>query len=116
MSLRETQAAFLYAIARLIVWANDRGYEMTLAEGYVGDTDAADGDYDGPHKRDGLHYQRLALDLNLFVRGQYIRNSDSPAWQEIGHQWLKIDSLARWGGTFSKPDANHFSFAFDGKA
>lgn len=114
MTLRQKQSEFLLALARLILWAGDQGYEFTLGEGYVADTDAADGDHDGPHMKGGLHYQRLALDLNLFVDGRYITNGEHPAWQAIGRKWKALDSLARWGGDFS--DANHFSFTHGGKA
>ena len=114
MTLREKQSAFAYQLARLIQWIYDQGWQLTLSEGFVGDTDAADGDYDGPHKQGGLHYKRLAQDLNLFVDGQWIVRGDHPAWQAIGKRWKQMDSLARWGGDFN--DANHFSFAHEGRA
>lgn len=116
MTLRQKQSAFALALARLILWINDQGWEVTLGEGYVGDTDARDGDYDGPHKRDGLHYKRLAVDLNLFVEGQWITNGAHKVWQAIGAHWEAMDSLARWGGRFQSGDANHLSFSHEGKA
>jgi hypothetical protein len=116
MTLREKQSAFCLALANLIVWAYDRGYEFTMGEGYVGDTDARDGDHDGPHLRAGMHYKRLAQDLNLFINGEWIRDGDHPAWTEIGVKWESMDSMARWGGRFSNPDANHFSFTEGGRA
>lgn len=116
MTLREAQVLFAYQLARLIIWVREQGWEVTLGEGYVGDTDAADGDYDGPHMKEGQHYRRLGQDLNLFVREQNITWSDHPVWKEIGRKWKTMDSLCRWGGDFQQPDANHFSFLWVGKA
>jgi hypothetical protein len=117
VTLREKQSEFLYCLARLIVWVYDQRWELTLSEGYVGDTDAADGDHDGPHRKGGAHYNRLAVDLNLFVDGKWIKNSDHPAWAAIGRKWESMSSDARWGGRFKPtPDANHLSYFHEGKA
>ena len=58
-------------LARLILHSESLGYELRMGEGYVGDTDAADGDYDGPHKQGGQHYNRLAMDIMLDVNSAY---------------------------------------------
>lgn len=116
MSLREKQSAFARCIAQLILWIYEQGMEVTLGEGYVGDTDAADGDYDGPHMKNGQHYKRLAMDLNLFINGQWVTDGGHPQWARIGARWKQFDSLARWGGDFAKRDSNHFSFESEGKA
>lgn len=115
MTLRQKQSSFAFALAQLIVWIFDQGWEVTLAEGYVGMTDAADGDYDGPHKRGGQHYCQLAQDLNLFIDGDLIENGEHPAWAAIGAKWKRLDTLARWGGDFPG-DSNHFSFEHEGRA
>lgn len=117
MTLRQKQSEFLYNLSRLIVWAFDQGYELTLSEGYVGDTDAADGDYDGPHRKGGAHYNRLAVDLNLFLGDKWITDSGHPAWLAIGRKWESMSSEARWGGRFRPtPDANHLSYWHEGRA
>ena len=116
MTLREKQSAFAFALANFITWIFNEGCEVTLSEGYVGDTDAADGDYDGPHKQGGQHYLKLAQDINLFIDGKLITNAEHPAWKMLGRRWKQMDSLARWGGDWSSGDANHFSFEHEGKA
>lgn len=84
-----------------------------MGEGYVGDTDGADKDWDGPHLKTGLHYSRLAMDLNLFVGGVY-QDRNGPEFEALGQHWESLDPLCRWGGRFNDP--NHFSITWDGKA
>lgn len=64
--------------------------------------------------KNSVHKIRLAVDFNLFIDGQYI--TDSEAYRELGDYWKTLDDLARWGGDFSKPDGNHFSFTYWGAA
>lgn len=122
MTLRQKQSEFAYAVARLIVWAFDNGMELTLGDGSIDPTrkvrlpsgEVVHGCRDLNHKESGLHYKRLAQDLNLFLDGKFIRDGDHPAWQEIGRKWESLDSEAAWGGRFG--DSNHFSFRHGGKA
>ncbi len=115
MTLREKQSAFAFALGKLIAFVYDHpSWELTMSEGYVGDTDAKDGDHDGPHMRGGTHYMRLGQDLNLFIGGRLIADGSHPAWKEIGEFWEKQHTFARWGGRFR--DANHFSFTHEGKS
>jgi hypothetical protein len=115
MTLREKQSLFAKLLAELITWISANGWEVTLGEGHVADTDAADGDYDGPHLRQGGHYKRLAMDLNLFVAGEF-KSADCPEWQAIGAHWKSLHPLCRWGGDFAKRDYNHFSLEDAGVA
>lgn len=115
-TLRQRQSLFARLIAQLVTWIYTHpGWEVTFSEGYVGDTDARDGDYDGPHMRNGAHYNKVALDINLFVDGAWITGSH-PAWDEIGEKWLSLHPLCRWGGTFHSKDWNHFSVFYNGRS
>ncbi len=60
MTLRETQSKFVRMIATLIQFAYEKGYELTF-----GDAWAKTG-----HTTNSLHYERLAIDLNLFKDGK----------------------------------------------
>lgn len=119
MTLRQKQSLFCKLLAQLITWVFDRGWEFTLAEGFVGTTDGADHDYDGPHMRNGAHYTQLGQDLNLFVRGE-LKSELCPEWDAIGAKWLSLHPLCRWGGLFksgaSAGDANHVSIFHEGRA
>jgi len=110
MTLREKQALFCECIGELIARAYAQGYEFTLGEAYRGDRKG--------HMLGSLHYERLAIDLNLFVKGKW-KDRDCPEWQELGAYWKNLHPLAAWGGDFMPPlkkDYNHFSFIHDGKA
>jgi len=107
MTLREKQAMFCWYIGELINRAFIDGYELTFGEAYRGDKQG--------HMQGSLHYERLAIDLNLFVNGKW-QDRDCPEWQELGAYWKSLHPLARWGGDFAEKDLNHFSFAHGKKA
>ena len=61
------------------------------------------------HMTNSLHYERLAVDLNLFINGVWI-TKDHPEWQFLGAYWKGLHPLNRWGGDIvQKVDLNHFS-------
>lgn len=112
--LAQLRIDFTRTLAHFITRASEQGYELAFGEGYVALTDAADGDYDGPHKNGGAHYTGLGQDLVLYRGGVPVVNGDDGAWQTLGPMWRRMDDRARWGGTFG--DANHFSFFYKGRS
>ena len=65
-----------------------------------------------------LHYEGLAADLNLYVKGVYVKDEKTnpnewPAWAEIGEAWIKKNALCRWGGKWG--DSNHVSLTDGGR-
>lgn len=114
MTLRQKQAAFAVCVAKLILFIDKKGWEVTLAEGYIGDSIDKPSE-DTPHLRTGTHFLRLGQDINLFVAGKWISKL-APEWQELGKFWKSLHPLARWGGDFRSLDLNHFSFAHGGVA
>lgn len=109
-ALLRLQQEYALALAELVVWIYDQGWAVTFGEGYVRDTDSRDGDHDGPHRADGGHYKRLATDINLFVDGEWVRESTHPAWAQIHQHWLSLHPAA---GLIAH-DANHFGFRHQG--
>lgn len=104
-------------ISQLVLWINEHPtWECAYGEGYVAQTDAADHDYDGPHKAGGGHYTGLAYDLLLYVNGQWASTGREEAWRTIGVHWEAMHPLCRWGGRFSTPDPNHFSLEHEGRS
>jgi hypothetical protein len=93
MSLRERQSKFALMVAKLIIWAFDNGYEITLGDAYakVG------------HIAGSFHYQRLAIDLNLFKDGDYLTSTKDH--KPLGIYWESIGGS--WGGRWQ--DGNHYS-------
>lgn len=117
MSLREKQSLLVKCLGKFIDYATSQGYELTLGESYITTPRKTRNGLvmeDGVHMPGSLHYVRLALDINLFVNGEYITDGSHPAWLELGAFWESLDPLCRWGGRFR--DANHLSLAHGGRA
>lgn len=112
MTLGEKQRRFTELVARLITWCYANGYELTFAEAYRTPEQAALNAKTGAGISNSLHTKRLAIDLNLFVNGEY--KADTAAYKPLGEYWKSLDPEAAWGGDFSKPDGNHFSLAHEG--
>ena len=94
MGLRTRQSLFTENVGRLIAFAYDRGYELTL-----GDAWASRG-----HKKGSFHYSRLAIDLNLFKDGKYLTSTEDHLG--LGLFWEALGGT--WGGRFK--DGNHYSW------
>lgn len=110
MTLSEKQSLFTVMIAQLILWANEHGYRLTFGEAYRTPEQAKLNAKSGKGISNSLHTQRLAVDFNLFINGQY--KTDTPSYLPLGEYWESIGGT--WGGRFSKPDGNHFSLEHNG--
>lgn len=104
------QRRFTKMVAQLILWAYENGYELTFGEAYRTPEQAAINAASGKGISNSLHTKRLAVDMNLFIKGVY--QSDSKAFEPLGVYWESLGGS--WGGRFSKPDGNHFSLEFNG--
>ena len=102
MRLSKKQQEFTKCIGLLIIYATKQGYAMTF-----GDANASSG-----HKENSNHYIRLAVDFNLFIEGEYIRTSQHPAWGDLHEYW---EGLSEHCAPMIISDANHFSFAHNGR-
>ena len=113
MSLSEKQQLFTELVARLILWASANNYKLTFGEAYRTPEQAALNAKTGAGISNSLHRIRLAVDLNLFINGQY--QSDSAAYKPLGDYWKALHPDCCWGGDFkSRPDGNHFSLQHEG--
>ncbi|HGE8506295.1 M15 family metallopeptidase [Serratia ureilytica] len=111
MTLSEKQQLFTVMIAQLINWADERGYRLTFGEAYRTPEQAARNAKTGAGIANSLHTQRLAVDFNLFINGQY--QTQTEAYLPLGEFWESIGGS--WGGRFkSRPDGNHFSLEHNG--
>lgn len=109
MSLSKKQQRFTYCISQLIAHAYSKGYGLTLGDAYRDPRLHGDfGTKSSYSAAKSVHKIRLAIDMNLFIDGVWIADSDHKAWLDIGEYWETLDHSARWGGWFH--DANHFSF------
>lgn len=92
-SLRKQQSKFTTMVALLILFANQRGYELTFSDAY-----ATSGHVEG-----SFHYKRLAVDFNLFEDNTYL--TDTSDYVELGRFWESLGGT--WGGRWD--DGCHFS-------
>ena len=97
--LLKTQQRLPLMIAKLIVWGEKHGYKFTFG-------DCARMDRHG-HMENSLHYSRLAVDLNVFYDGKYLRRSEE--LRPLGKYWESI------GGAWLNNDGNHFSIEWNGR-
>ena len=110
MKLSEKQALFTALIAQLIFWADERGYRLTFGEAYRTPEQAALNAKKGSGIANSLHTQRLAVDFNLFINGEY--QTDTAKYLPLGEYWESLGGS--WGGRFKKADGNHFSLEHNG--
>ena len=101
MKLSKKQQEFTRCIGLLIGYATKQGYGLS-----GGDWQATTGHVDNSN-----HYIRLAVDLNLFVKGEYITSSQHKAFSDLHEHW---ESLSDMASPMIISDANHFSFSHKG--
>jgi len=93
MALRKQQSKFVKLVALLILFAYEKGYDLTFGDAYA---------HDG-HIDDSFHYKRLAIDFNLFKNGKYLTKTADH--EPLGLFWESIGGS--WGGRWN--DGNHYS-------
>lgn len=101
MGLVNKQDRFAGMIARLIIYAQSLGYRVTFGDAY------RDPRVTYGHAK-STHRVRLAVDLNLFMDGKYLR--DAEGHLQLGLYWEAMGGT--WGGRFD--DANHYSLEHEG--
>jgi hypothetical protein len=108
-ALVDQRVKFSILLSKLILWGNEQpGWQLALGR-----------DFDEAHEKlhhmaSSLHYLGLANDVALYIDGVY--QDKTEAYERIGMIWKAMDKDCRWGGDFKKPDGNHVSVAFGGKA
>lgn len=112
ITLREERVAYSACLSALVLWANSLSTKEKKIEVAYGR------DFDEAHEKlrhmpKSNHYIGLANDLALYINGVYQEKSEE--YKFLGDHWKKMHPDARWGGDFSKPDGNHFSFIWQGR-
>ena len=106
MKLLEAQFLFSELVPKLLTKAFELGFEVTIGDAYrdprvfgrYGEHSVAYGADRSNHKL------RLAIDLNLFLDGEWL--PDTSAHRELGVYWESLHEQCRWGGRFN--DGNHY--------
>lgn len=115
LTLRTARIAFSLAIAELILHAKSLGYELALAEGM---DRIAEKDPTTDHMKGSLHEIGLAQDLDLYINGMYMKDTEDHAalglwWEDYG---IAHGLPLAWGGNFKRADGNHYSLRWMGKS
>ena len=114
MKLGEKQRLFTRLQAELDLWIYEQGYEFTDGDAYRDPrVHGASGEKKGYGHAKSCHKLRLARDKNLFRDGVFLTSTEDH--RPIGEKWKSMHELARWGGDFSTPDGNHYSFEHEGQ-
>jgi len=118
VTLLQAQQRFASLVPRLIDRALFLGFQVTGAEWYRPDETAELYALQGRGVKYSLHPLRLAIDLNLFADGRYLTSTEDH--RPLGEWWERMGTAhglpTRWGGTFTRPDGNHYSLAWGGRA
>ncbi len=95
-TLGQKQRRFTLMTSFLIQKAYSLGYGLSFGDAYRSPK--------VPYGlKNSLHRKRLAIDLNLFKDGDYLRKTSDHT--ELGQWWESIGGT--WGGRFN--DGNHYS-------
>lgn len=111
MTLGEKQRFFALWVGKLILHAYQEGYEISLDWAYRPPEIAAYYAQLGIGIRSSLHTVKLAVDLNLFKDGNWLRSTDDH--KPLGEWWERQNQMFRWGGRFG--DGNHYSMEHEGR-
>ncbi len=107
MTLGQKQRLFTRLVGKLIARAYRQGYELSFGDAQRTVAEATRLGFPG-----SLHTKRLAIDLNLFRSGRYLRSTESH--RPLGEWWEQQHERCRWGGRFG--DGNHYSLGHNRKA
>lgn len=103
MGMVDKQHRFAQMVAKLLIFAEQEGYQVTFGYAYRSPKVA---EYFGFKK--SIHTKRLAIDLNLFRNGKYLTRTEDH--QRLGEYWESIGGT--WGGRWD--DGNHYSLEHNG--
>lgn len=102
MPMLPIQNKFATEAALLILVAVSMGYQVSLGDAYRDERC----DYGAKHSK---HRKRLAIDLNLFKNGVYLKETSDH--ETLGRYWESRGGI--WGGRFKRNDGNHYEWPFE---
>lgn len=118
MKLSERQRLFTLKVSQLIAFAYAEGMELSLGHAWRdSETQRRLVEKGFSETMNSRHCDRLAVDFNLFLDGNYM--SDREAYRPLGELWERLGG--RWGGRFGVDpedyakkvgwDPGHFEYA-----
>lgn len=112
MTLGDKQRLFAKYFGKLLVWLYDNGYECTINEVLRSKAQAEVNAKSGAGISNSLHLLKLAGDINIFKDGKFLTSVEDI--RPVGTYWKSLNINCCWGGDFTKPDADHFSYTHEG--
>lgn len=109
--LLQQQQTFSLMLGEFIVWLYSQGYKVTGGEWWRTPQQAQWNADHGMGIVNSLHTSRLAADLNIF-RPDGTLCLTVADYTPAGVEWERRGGS--WGGRFTRPDADHFSLAYQG--
>lgn len=116
MTENDRQFMFSRMLARLLVFLEQRGYDVSTGEAKRPQEMQEIYFRQGKTKTlKSMHSRGLAIDLSLFKAGKYLSNTED--YREAGEYWESLGG--RWGGRFGDDpkteeiegwDGNHFEW------
>lgn len=103
-TLREKQSRFARMVCDLLRFAFAQNYEITFGHAFRCENCRTGA-------KNSNHKVRLAIDLNLFQGGEWLKDTDDH--KPLGEFWESLAPDARWGGRFQ--DGNHYSLEYGGR-
>ena len=104
MSLSSKQRRFTYMLSSLINFAYSEGVELTLGHAWRDEeTQRRMVEKGASQTMRSKHCDRLALDVNAFVKGKY--TTDKEAYRPLGEYWEALGGV--WGGRFGVKEADY---------
>lgn len=117
MSLGNDQREFTACLGKLIEWAYQNGYALSVGDGYRDPRVFGQvGEKKGYGRSKSNHKIRLAQDFNLFIWNEntgWEYQTTTEAHKPLGEYWESLHPKASWGGHFN--DGNHYSFEHEGR-
>jgi len=102
-SLGDKQRRFTLMVSKLIIFADEQGYELTFGDAYRDPrVFGRPGESRGYGKKNSMHKKRLAVDFNLFKNGTYLTSTSDH--EILGLYWESLGG--NWGGRYN--DGNHY--------
>jgi len=103
----DSQVAFSYDLGRLLLYAEEMGYQITMGETWRTR-------YQQRHNIDigvswtynSKHLVRRAVDLNLIIDGRLA--NDCSDYEALGDYWESLSPYNKWGGRWRNKDCPHF--------
>ena len=109
MKLGEAQDLFGKLLGELLVYIYLKGHTARIGDVMSRATDV---NVNGKltHKKNSQHLKKLAVDINLFKGGKFLRKTEDH--KIFGEFWENLHPNCRWGGRYK--DGNHYEIMENG--